>query len=633
MMNNSHAREDYPMEASASPIPMGAHPHHASLHRSHSPMAVNPADSNSRPNSTPATPQSTSSTPHLPPSVSLVPPSSLGSSNGGREPPYSSLADSVPNSNHHPHALHHQSPLHAHHLHHTDIKSESDDTIEELLLKWDDHHRSFFEGAEDLCHNEHLVDVTLSCGEHSFPAHKLVLSVCSPYFRSLFLRNPCKHPIVVLKDVSYRYMKLLLMYMYRGEVSCPQEDLQGLLRTARSLQIRGLVELERRREAEGLTSVDGSPIKRAPSDIHDGASTTSCDVESREGNDFNIDDVRSRLHGQLEIQPISQPSSSSYSHGTREREGNGLGPAHSSSWLDSARHSDNLTSKIAAAASSSNEMVPADHGPGDLRIKDLDRLSYNGNGNNGTDLSTHHRRSPMNPPPRNRSRPNSTAAAAAAAASNAALLAAAQAAGMPSSALDPSDPMSSMNALLAAAQAHGTSGLPASTLASLLPSSSTNVSSPSSSSVAASSAPPVSVSTALSTGRSTGTNGQSNPTNSASGGASGGVDISQAAAVANLQLYYYMQKVASAGMGNPKERKECPICGKTLYDRSTWNRHMRIHTGEKPYPCRFCGRRFRTNYNKIGHEKKCPDRHARALLNQQQNTTNGPAQQENAIYR
>ena len=42
-----------------------------------------------------------------------------------------------------------------------------------------------------------------------------------------------------------------------------------------------------------------------------------------------------------------------------------------------------------------------------------------------------------------------------------------------------------------------------------------------------------------------------------------------------------------------------------------FNPHFPI-PGEKPYPCRFCGRRFRTNYNKLGHEKKCPDRHTAA---------------------
>ena len=99
-------------------------------------------------------------------------------------------------------------------------------------------------GCQCLCHTtalaflfcsfrELFIDVTISCGEHNFPAHQLVLSVCSPYFRQLFLKNPCRHPIVVLKDVNYKYMKLLLMYMYRGEVSCPQEDLHGLLKTAR----------------------------------------------------------------------------------------------------------------------------------------------------------------------------------------------------------------------------------------------------------------------------------------------------------------------------------------------------------------------------------------------------------------
>ena len=89
---------------------------------------------------------------------------------------------------------------------------------------------------------------------------------------------------MVLKDVHFKYMKLLLMYMYRGEVSCPQEDLHGLLKTARGLQIRGLVELERKREAEGfLASASGSPIKRPLSDVQDGASTTSCDLDSRGG--------------------------------------------------------------------------------------------------------------------------------------------------------------------------------------------------------------------------------------------------------------------------------------------------------------------------------------------------------------
>ena len=55
--------------------------------------------------------------------------------------------------------------------------------------------------------------------------------------------------------------------------------------------------------------------------------------------------------------------------------------------------------------------------------------------------------------------------------------------------------------------------------------------------------------------------------------------------------------------------------------------------GEKPYPCGFCGRRFRTNYNKLGHEKKCPDRHARAILQPAAVTPDSPSVVPNVVYR
>ena len=40
--------------------------------------------------------------------------------------------------------------------------------------------------AEALDKVPHLSDVTLSCGKHEFSAHKLVLSMCSTYFKELF---------------------------------------------------------------------------------------------------------------------------------------------------------------------------------------------------------------------------------------------------------------------------------------------------------------------------------------------------------------------------------------------------------------------------------------------------------------
>lgn len=91
-----------------------------------------------------------------------------------------------------------------------------------------------------LLENEDLVDVTLAVEGKYLKAHKMVLSVCSPYFRELFKVNPCKHPIVFMKDVSYVAMSDLIQFMYQGEVQVSQDNLTTFIKTAEALQIKGL---------------------------------------------------------------------------------------------------------------------------------------------------------------------------------------------------------------------------------------------------------------------------------------------------------------------------------------------------------------------------------------------------------
>lgn len=61
----------------------------------------------------------------------------------------------------------------------------------------------------------------------------------SPFFQRIFSENPCKHPVIVLKDLSGWEVQAIIDFMYRGEISVGQEQLQSLIKAAESLQVRG----------------------------------------------------------------------------------------------------------------------------------------------------------------------------------------------------------------------------------------------------------------------------------------------------------------------------------------------------------------------------------------------------------
>lgn len=138
---------------------------------------------------------------------------------------------------------------------------------EQFSLCWNNFNTNLSAGFhESLCRGD-LVDVTLAAEGQLVKAHRLVLSVCSPYFRKMFTQMPANQHafgklndatfyncvcftdsfissiiVVFLKDVSAAALKDLIQFMYCGEVNVKQEALPAFISTAEALQIKGLTE-------------------------------------------------------------------------------------------------------------------------------------------------------------------------------------------------------------------------------------------------------------------------------------------------------------------------------------------------------------------------------------------------------
>ncbi|XP_068235152.1 protein tramtrack, beta isoform-like isoform X3 [Palaemon carinicauda] len=111
-----------------------------------------------------------------------------------------------------------------------------------LSLKWNDHSHTFFDMLSTIRRKESYCDVTLVSDGRFYPVHKLVLSTCSEFFDNLFSRTDCKHPVVIIANVSHKEIEALLNYMYLGEVNVFQKELGNLMKAAEILKIKGLAE-------------------------------------------------------------------------------------------------------------------------------------------------------------------------------------------------------------------------------------------------------------------------------------------------------------------------------------------------------------------------------------------------------
>jgi len=113
---------------------------------------------------------------------------------------------------------------------------------EKFVLKWENFSPTVTASFQEIRKESSLFDINLLVGTRALCAHRLVLSACSPVFRSIIRDITSPNPFIYLKGVRYEILTSILDFMYQGEVSVTQEDLTPFLDLAEELQVRGLTQ-------------------------------------------------------------------------------------------------------------------------------------------------------------------------------------------------------------------------------------------------------------------------------------------------------------------------------------------------------------------------------------------------------
>jgi len=115
-------------------------------------------------------------------------------------------------------------------------------SAEKFCLRWNDFESNISVAFRELREDKDFFDVTLACDDDQIQAHKVILSACSPFFRTILKRNRHEHPLLYLKGVKYIDLMAVLNFMYHGEVNVAQEELNSFLAIAEDLKVKGLTQ-------------------------------------------------------------------------------------------------------------------------------------------------------------------------------------------------------------------------------------------------------------------------------------------------------------------------------------------------------------------------------------------------------
>jgi len=114
---------------------------------------------------------------------------------------------------------------------------------EKFCLRWNDFETNISSAFRELRNENDLFDVTIACEDENIQAHKVILSACSSFFKTILKRSRSHQNLLLyLRGVTHKDMSSVLDFMYHGEVNVAQDDLNSFLQVAEDLKVKGLTQ-------------------------------------------------------------------------------------------------------------------------------------------------------------------------------------------------------------------------------------------------------------------------------------------------------------------------------------------------------------------------------------------------------
>lgn len=127
-------------------------------------------------------------------------------------------------------------------------------------LRWNNHKTNLVEILDGLFQKKDYVDCTLQVDDTAFPVHRVVLAANSSYFQNMLQNAPMDNNTYILfPGVRGREMRILLDYMYTGEVNVTQRDILRIIQIAEQLEIKGLTDMSEIKDKFDRNKVEELP--------------------------------------------------------------------------------------------------------------------------------------------------------------------------------------------------------------------------------------------------------------------------------------------------------------------------------------------------------------------------------------